>query len=235
MWFSSEDWQKTFDRKARPVFKQYLQDIVSKTAIRGRQKPSRQEVEKLVNSIEHLIMPFGWGGSDHDFETLIYQLGNGTDREIAARLQYYVDQFASFPELPYALVGYEAMTRGGVYEDLVFHLNYIVARLLHEHAPVSYDMIERMFNGLGPLTLYYIKRLEGYKNSESVLMRHRLDIIGVLYYMAMPSNDLWPNKRQEVCSWAKSYLEVINRWAEGIDVNSSLSYWSGHYLSNLNR
>lgn len=228
-----DDWNREFNRRARPVFRRYLREIVEKTAFQGKRKAGRQEIDELVRVIEDLIVPFGW--SNQDDGSVAFQFSYGTDLEIAKRLQPYVDQLSSYPLMPYVLIGYESITRGGITEDLVFHLNLIVAHVVYQHAPASYEVVTGMFQGLDPTTLAYARKLEGYQNPDRVLIRQRLDIIGALYYLAMPSGDLWPNKRPEVCSWARTYLESIYQWASRIDPSSSLSYWSGQYLSNLKR
>lgn len=209
----AENWTSNFKKVATPIFASYLRNIVELTAYRGTVKASRQEVATLINSINELILPVVTEGEAVDAEWRF----RGGYVETRQQLKPYIEQFLPYPLLTRALLGYEAMTRISFNADHLFHIEHIVAQMMHEYAPDSFSIMERMFSDLDPLTHAYTLKLEGYTSPTGVLYRYRFDLVGVLYQMAWPSGDLWPNKSQVISDRAMTYLISIGEWAEAND------------------
>ncbi len=228
---AKEDWNRAFDRSARPVLDRYLRGIVEKTAYRGKQKASRQEIDSLITSIRGLVRPVVNSESE---EAWYHERNVHSDAELAKHLAPYVEQFLRYPFITYALLGYESISRISFTAGHLWHLEYIVARIMHHYAPESYDTTKDMFNGLDAITIAYIRKLEGYQDVAGTLQRCRIDLIGVLYQLALPADENWPDKRQEVSRWAKTYLESIRKWGYANN-ESNLAYDVGGYLGELER
>ncbi len=225
--YTDEMWLKDFNKKVPPVLDRYLKEMVEKCAIRDNRKASRQEIENLIRLIKVVIKPVVVQ-ADESYG-MIYAGYN--DGHMARTLEPYVQEFLPYgPMFVYALLGYESLSRFGFTASIAVHISYIGARMLHDHSPGSYDIIESIMNELDRTTLEYIRKLEGFTSPDRVLQRRRYDLIGVLYRMAMPTHDGWPNKRLDVSKWAKKYLESLY---ERASYDLGFQFDIGAYLNKL--
>ncbi|MBI4029474.1 MAG: hypothetical protein HY376_03875 [Candidatus Blackburnbacteria bacterium] len=235
-WWATKEgqdaWMRAFNKRVPPVLDRYLKEIVEKTAYEGKRKASRQEIDSLIQAIRSLIKPVVQQGDDAD---AWFRIPGSTDADQAKHLAPHIEQFLRFPLIAYALLGYESISRFGYTADHVPHLDYVVARIMHQLAPESYKMMESMFNQLDATTVTYALKLEGYSSPASVLQRCRTDLIGVLYHLALPTDEIWwPNKRPEVSRWAQTYLESIRTWAYANN-EPNLGWDAGGFLGDLER
>jgi hypothetical protein len=167
--YSKDDWDRDFRRRVPPILDRYIQEMVRQIARKYNRKPNQQERDSLLDSIKYLIQPVV---TDVDACDAWFRI-SGKDVEYARRLEPYVQEFLPYgPALAYALLGYEALSWFSFTADHLPHLDYIVARIMHDYAPQSYRVIEDMlFKGLDSITISFIRKLEGCRFVSSVLQK----------------------------------------------------------------
>ena len=224
---SRDQWLKIFNKKVPPVLDHYLKEAVERTTFRI----SRQEKEELITSIKHIIRIVAQDGSDY----YVMMLSGRDDADMARILNPYVEKFLPYgPVFMRTFIGYEALSRFGYTASVLMPVSYIAARVFEMYAPESYAVIDGLLTNVDATQFSHIRKLLGYTNQDGsdVLLRQQYDLTGVLYRMAMPSHEGWPNKRQDVSQWAKDYLESLYEWAS---FNWDLQVEIGSFLKKLER
>ncbi len=115
------------------------------------------------------------------------------------------------PIAVYPLLGYETVCwRGPTTQPNSFPIN-VAAQIMGYHAPNSYHTIEDMLvSGIDGTTSQFYR--QNFGNPSTPNFRYRFDVMSIVFKMALPPVDWWPDKDWKVSSWAESKLHSMHRY-----------------------